>query len=356
MITAIKTGVLRLAIMLSIVLLCLSAGCSHSELPLEDLAEQPPDSSLEQGDSSVLTAKKEEKAVEVEQQPLPVQTPAILAPFVPLQASGCDTQSYIPGPGDELMITVTGQNDYRMVKDVTIGINGSFSFDYIGEIAINSMTIPELEKDLRTRLAQDFLVNPAVSISITKYQSHRVFLSGEVVRPGEFIMKKQCQWLSEVLLDAGGLQGNFNKYAFVISGTMDVSDAAASGLKIIDLYSIFIEGNRSGDHLVYDKDIIQVYDKGINPLGPQNSIFIFGEVVKPGMYPYSNDLTVLSAILIYAGGFTKAAKKNRTVVKREQDKEVETLTIDLDDVMQGQKDLDVQLKPGDIIRVPRTFF
>ncbi|MBN2382179.1 polysaccharide export protein [bacterium] len=269
------------------------------------------------------------------------------------EQNNCYQMEYLLGPEDSLTIVVTGQNEYQIVKDVVISIDGTFIFDFFGEVKAAGLSTQQLEKVIQSSLSKDFLVDPRVSVSIKDYQSHKIYISGQVNQPGKYIIKRQCALLSEIILEAGGLHGNFRKDAFIIRANNENENP---NIEMIDLYQLLIEGDRVLNIPVYDKDIIQVFDKGENVFGPQNSIFIFGEIEKPGMYPFSDDLTVLSAILINGGGFTKVAKKSKVVVKREINDKIESIMINLDDVMQGKKDIDISLKPGDIIQVPRTFF
>lgn len=324
---------------------CLILGCTSPHYPLDENINVD---DQDNGSSSVdQPSENNINPLSNKNDGLPSQ-----GPFTTTKTD-CEHMDYTLGPEDQLTVIVSGKNEYTLVQDATIGTDGTFIFELLGEINAAGLTITQLEKSMQIKLAEDFLVDPQVSISITKYKSHKVYVSGEVNSPGEYIIKKECAQLSEVILEAGGLRGNFRKDAFIIRAN---SQEANRDIEMTDLYQLLIEGKKSLDVVVYDKDIIQVFDKGENIFGPQNSIFIFGEVEKPGMYPYSDDLTVLSAILIYTGGFLKTAKKSRVEVVREENKEVKSMIIDIDEVMQGKKDLDILLKPGDIIHVPRTFF
>lgn len=73
--------------------------------------------------------------------------------------------------------------------------------------------------------------------------------------------------------------------------------------------------------------------------------YILGEVNKPGEYPYSSGLTVLNAVAT-AQGFTYRANKKRVVVKHagETEESKEKLVPDL------------QVRPGDTIRIQERFF
>jgi polysaccharide export outer membrane protein len=80
------------------------------------------------------------------------------------------------------------------------------------------------------------------------------------------------------------------------------------------------------------------------------SIFVLGEVVKPGKYPLKSRTTLLQGITI-AGGFTPVAARNQVVVFRFG--ENGTLTSSYDDiVLRGVVAQNLELKAGDTIVVP----
>lgn len=70
-------------------------------------------------------------------------------------------------------------------------------------------------------------------------------------------------------------------------------------------------------------------------------IYIFGEVTKPGEYPYSTNMTVLNAVAL-GGGYSYRANQDYVIVSR------------------GGKDYKAQvtahLQPDDIVRVPERYF
>ena len=73
--------------------------------------------------------------------------------------------------------------------------------------------------------------------------------------------------------------------------------------------------------------------------------YILGEVKNPGSYPYSSNMTVMSAVAL-AGGYTYRARKNRVVIVRASDPEKK----------QVPTDQNTAVRPGDIIEVPERFF
>ena len=83
-------------------------------------------------------------------------------------------------------------------------------------------------------------------------------------------------------------------------------------------------------------------------------IFIFGEVAKPGAFPYEENMNIIQAVLL-AGGFTKAAAKNSANITRIIDGQERKIKVAVQDIGVGiEKNFLVQ--PGDIIFVPESLF
>ncbi|EAU67344.1 AceH [Stigmatella aurantiaca DW4/3-1] len=83
-------------------------------------------------------------------------------------------------------------------------------------------------------------------------------------------------------------------------------------------------------------------------------IFVFGEVQKPGTFPYDGEMTIIQAITL-AGGFTKLAAKNSTNVTRRVDGQERKIRVPVEDIGVG-REKNFLLQPGDIIFIPESFF
>ncbi len=84
------------------------------------------------------------------------------------------------------------------------------------------------------------------------------------------------------------------------------------------------------------------------------SIFVLGEVVRPGKYPLKSKTTLLQGITI-AGGFTPVAARNQVVIFRfgENGSGMQTLTSSYDDiVLRGGIAGNLELRAGDTVVVP----
>lgn len=83
-------------------------------------------------------------------------------------------------------------------------------------------------------------------------------------------------------------------------------------------------------------------------------IFIFGEVAKPGTFPYEENMNIIQAVTM-AGGFTRTAQKNNISVTRVLQGVEKKIRVPVADIGEGrEKNFEVQ--PGDIIFVPESIF
>ncbi len=83
-------------------------------------------------------------------------------------------------------------------------------------------------------------------------------------------------------------------------------------------------------------------------------IFVFGEVQKPGTFPFDENMNVIQAITL-AGGFTKLAAKNDTNVTRLVEGREVKIRVPVEDIGVG-RERNFALQPGDIVFVPESLF
>jgi len=83
-------------------------------------------------------------------------------------------------------------------------------------------------------------------------------------------------------------------------------------------------------------------------------ISVFGQVKKPGTFPYQDGMTVVEAVS-KAGGFTSMAKENNTTLIRVVDGVKKKFKLPVEAIGQGRASNFV-LRPGDIVFVPERIF
>jgi len=161
-----------------------------------------------------------------------------------------------------------------------------------------------------------------------------------------FTVKAQ-DGLSEYTLGSGdtikiqvfGQEGLTKQAALSDAGTLSypfLGEINALGLTLGELESKITEG-LSGDYLLNPKVTVSLVS--------YRSVYIEGEVVKPGGFPYQPGLTVRKLISL-ASGFTDLASRRKIYVMSENDPNKEFKKIDLD----------ASLEPGDVVTVKESFF
>ena len=83
-------------------------------------------------------------------------------------------------------------------------------------------------------------------------------------------------------------------------------------------------------------------------------VFVFGEVQKPGTFPFQDGMTIVQAVTL-AGGFTRSAAQNSTSITRLVNGQEVKVKVNVQDIALG-KAPNVTLEPGDIVYVPESMF
>jgi len=80
---------------------------------------------------------------------------------------------------------------------------GSISFPLIGEVVIEGKTPSQIETEIRERLEKDFLQKAYVSVFVKEFNSKKVFVFGQVQKPGTFRLEEKMSIIQAITL-AGG--------------------------------------------------------------------------------------------------------------------------------------------------------
>ena len=103
------------------------------------------------------------------------------------------------GPGDLIEISVFDVPEFSKLK-VRIPAGGSVALPLIGAIRAAGFTPSELEKEVRTRLQQDYMNDPQVAVFVSEQKSQRISVIGAVRTGGVYTLTGRYR-LAEYLLD-----------------------------------------------------------------------------------------------------------------------------------------------------------
>ncbi len=103
------------------------------------------------------------------------------------------------------------------------------------------------------------------------------------------------------------------------------------------------------------KPQVTVYLKEYN----SQKVFVFGEVQKPGTFPFEPSMNIIQAVTL-AGGFTKIAAKDSVIVTRvvvdekSLQPEERKMRVPVESIGEG-REKNFAIQPGDIVYVPESF-
>ena len=117
----------------------------------------------------------------------------------PLHAQA--TAGYTVKPGDTLEISVWKEPDLQ--RTVLVRPDGQFSFPLVGEVDARGKTVNELNKTVSERL-QRYISDAVVTISVQEIKGNKIYVLGQVNKPGEFIVNPSVN-IMQALSMAGGM-------------------------------------------------------------------------------------------------------------------------------------------------------
>ena len=110
------------------------------------------------------------------------------------------TPDYQINPGDILQISVWREEDLQ--REVLVRPDGKFSFPLAGDIDAKNNSIEQVRKLLTERLSK-YIPDLVVSVAVLQINGNKVYVIGQVNRPGDFIVNPQVDVL-QALSMAGG--------------------------------------------------------------------------------------------------------------------------------------------------------
>lgn len=107
---------------------------------------------------------------------------------------------YTVKPGDTLMVSVWKEPELQ--RPVLVEPDGTFSFPLCGEIDAHDKTVGQLQQMIAQHLGR-FITDPVVTVSLQKIAGNRVYVIGQVTKPGAFIVNPRVNVIQAIAM-AGG--------------------------------------------------------------------------------------------------------------------------------------------------------
>jgi protein involved in polysaccharide export with SLBB domain len=113
------------------------------------------------------------------------------------------SEKTIVGAGDVFTMEIVGEKD--LPKEYTVSSNGTVDLPYVQTIDVAGLEPQEIARLIRQRLIEKkILSDPSVIVQVKEYNSRRVVLLGQVVKPGTFPLTSGLTLIQAISL-AGGL-------------------------------------------------------------------------------------------------------------------------------------------------------
>lgn len=260
----------------------------------------------------------------------------VLCLFPHPAAAQADKLEYRLGPEDILEIYVDRHADLSRV--VVVGPDGKISLPLIGDVMASGLTRTELQNGIAKKF-EDFIKEPMVTVLIQSFNSFKVYVLGQVNRPGLYSLKGK-PYLMEAISLASGLTDFANAEEVILKRGRERFK--------IDLAKYLSSGEAGMDMTLHAGDTIFV-----PRLEHEKKVFVIGEVNLPGAHDLKRPVSLLEALAL-AGSHKNTARLDDVVIERKAPGKKIVYHVNLAKVFSGA-DLtqNITIHPGDTIFVPK---
>jgi polysaccharide export outer membrane protein len=243
--------------------------------------------------------------------------------------------------GDQLHLSVWGEPG--LTTDTVVMTHGRVPFPLLGEIVVANMTVSDLSEQVRQGYLR-YYRDPRISLTVTPVVWPRVYVQGNVQRPGPVEYSPGRR-----LLDYVGMAGGFGADADLTSIGIVTHQSATAAKTTVDLSAVSADGQSTPNPVLGPGDTLWV--------AKALPVSVLGAVNKPGSVDYQHGLR-LSDYVGMAGGPTNRAELLNASVKHTGPDGASSVTeVDLKAALEQPDDPELNpiLAPGDTVTVPERF-
>jgi protein involved in polysaccharide export with SLBB domain len=204
---------------------------------------------------------------------------------------------YVLGPGDSLTLNLWGGQSGRLERP--IDRQGQIALPEAGAVTIAGLTISQAQSTIQKALGAQFQ-NEHVELSLGRVRTVRVYVVGDVQRPGAYDVSSLSTPLNALYAAGGPTNRGSLRTLRHLRGALLVRE--------MDLYDFLLHGVRSDSDRLQPGDTLLV-----PPVGAQVSVS--GMVRRPAIYELKGEQS-LSEVLELAGGVPVSASLKQIRVDR----------------------------------------
>ncbi len=250
-------------------------------------------------------------------------------------------EEYTLGGGDEISLEFAGRPE--LSGKHIVGPDGRITLPLAGAIEVSGLTREQTSAAVEKALAP-YYNNLSVTLRIDKYGSNRILMLGYVQHPG-VLNFDQTPTLLEAITRAGLISSPDKKEIDSVPERCAIYRGSQQ-VVWVDVKALLESGNPMADMRLRRNDVVFV------PNDQDRFVSVLGEVGHPGAMQLKRSST-LPSILADAGGPTERAGNNPNVAIVDP-ASGKTRYIRYKDMLTPMGALEITLKPGEVIYVPRS--
>ncbi|NYT62132.1 polysaccharide biosynthesis/export family protein [Alcaligenaceae bacterium] len=222
---------------------------------------------------------------------------------------------YKVGPGDvlnivvwnhpELALPMAGSNvatDASNIADVGNGYNvnpnGLIQFPFVGAVKVAGLTEYQVSSLLTRRMAQ-YISDPQLTVRIQAYRNSRIYIDGEVHKPGLLTINDIPMTLPEAINRAGGLTPDADRSSVILT---------RNGIAThINMPQLVRKGVNPSQILMTNGDLLRVINRN------DSKVFLMGDVHTPRAQTLIDGELTLAQALGEAAGISPETGNARQV-------------------------------------------
>jgi protein involved in polysaccharide export with SLBB domain len=245
---------------------------------------------------------------------------------------------YVIGSGDTLTINMWGGMTQSISR--VVDRDGRILLPDAGSLDVAGLPLQRAESLIEEALKRQYR-DVQATVTVSRLRSVRVYVVGDVQRPGGYDISSLATPLSALYAAGGPTSVGSLRVARHYRGQQLIED--------VDLYDFLLHGVRNGSAHFESGDTLLV-----PPAGPQ--VAISGAVKRPAIYEVKSGDATLGSLISDAGGVTASASLGHIRIDRiDSNHQRETITLkgadDGSSPTGGDAVATYQLKDGDRIRI-----
>lgn len=175
--------------------------------------------------------------------------------------------------------------------------DGTIYFPYAGVVHVAGLTVEQIRRKLTQDLVP-YIKSPQLDVRVVSYKSQKVYVTGQVNKPGIEYLDDSPLTIMDAINQAGGFAKDADKREAILT----TPNGKQHDINILALYS---EGR--GNRLLHAGDVLYVPDNS------QNKVFVMGEVNEQTAVPMDKGRLTLAEAISDAKGIDFKSANTRGV-------------------------------------------